>query len=238
MSVRRYTSWEHSPEVLPYLGEYRFYRDEGKGGTLVIVGDDGAPHYLVNPLEVPDRDYGRDELFSFQFGSSGTTFLLVWARSFEDGLEEAGGWLADHAPGHLTDLKEEYEDALKEAKEELGEDADEDDLNTRAQEIAETDMTYTDSGGYIPSWEWWGSEAQDGIRAAAEYASRALYAAKYLSFDLRLEDGTVFELSSEALLEMFSEVDLALTVGDVEALTKLEPEQMLHLKAFSIERVS
>jgi len=225
--------------------EFWFYRDPEKKDTLVVTDAEGADHYFVNPLEVPmGRKYTgirNEELFAMQFGAHATTRLLVFARSLEDALEEAAGWLADFAPGHLSDLKSEYEDALKEAREELGDGADEEAVQEKAQEIAETDMTYTESG-YLTGHEWWGGEARGTLESASLYAARAVTAAEYHEFNL-IPDGTKPEdgafLSTDELLGMFANDDLGLTSQDVERIASAADGETVDVNGgFRVERVS
>jgi len=225
--------------------KWHFERDPEKNDSVRIVEAEGLSSdwngYFVNPGEYHPR-YGT-ELWEFQFGAYGDTRLLVYSKSLEDALEEAAGWLAEFAPGHLTDLKEEYENALKEAREELGEDADEEELTEKAQEIAETDMTHTESG-YLTSWEWHAGEVRDpGLRQAAEYCASALHAASQNQYDLIMrkpvgsEDAEPFEMSEEEMLELFGDAKLGLTSTQVEQIVALKEDQQVSLESFRIRRV-
>lgn len=102
--------------------------------------------------------------YIFHFGAYGDLHLLVWGNHLEDALETAAGWLADFAPGHLTDLSEEYAAELISVREETGcKCSQEDPCDTcreAAQEAAEADMTYTESG-WLTSWEWGFTEDPD-----------------------------------------------------------------------------
>ena len=245
--TRRFTQWEweSGPEVLPRYGsgdaEYWFYRDPKKGDSVVLLGDDGSPYYLMNPLEVPSgsaeqvaRRYGGiryERLWVFQFGATGPTNLLVWARSLEEGLEEAAGWLRDFMPGHFMD--DEYmKELYAEAREELGGDADEGEV----AEHAEADLTYTESG-YLASHEWWGSEAEGELEAAGTYASRSLYAAEYHDYDLIDSDAPEgVALTREELREMFADRGLGLTASDVIAIAELPEDGRQTLGQFTLER--
>lgn len=165
--------------------KYRFVEDPEKKDSLVIFeeGDWSGDYYLVNPLDYPRGRYPmKTELFHMWFGQIGSIHLLVWAKHFEEAFEEAAGWLEDMGlKGYFVDdehLKELYEEALKEILEESGkEEADEEDEQA-AQEQAEVDLTYTESG-YVPSDEWGGQEAYNGLYAAALYASAILYEEQY-----------------------------------------------------------
>lgn len=102
----------------------------------------------VNLANAPiDGDGG--ECFVFAFGAYHSTLVAAWGRGVADCLEEAAGWLADNAPGFLSDLVEEYNEAFLDAhsKGATWEQADE-----HARETSETDMTYTESGWL--TWEW------------------------------------------------------------------------------------
>lgn len=99
-----------------------------------------------------------DECFRFYFGAYGETKLDVFADHLEDALEIAFEWLDDNAPGHLVQLgKAEW----KEAAEELGLDpeSDDDEIQDRIREHAETDLTVCGhtqlkNGHAILSFEW------------------------------------------------------------------------------------
>lgn len=99
--------------------------------------------------------------YLFAFGACGPTYVLAYAYSLEDALEEAASWLADNAPGHIIKAWDEEHTALvREACEDAGlaypppEGADlEADGYFAAQEDAEADLTYTEAG-YLTSYEW------------------------------------------------------------------------------------
>jgi hypothetical protein len=123
---------------------------------------------IVNPSGFrPDYRGHPETLYNFQFGAYGTTWLLVWddTGGFEGALEEAAGWLADNAPGHIMEEGSEgMQDLYKEAAEEQGlpwpppEGTDwGSDEWSRVYEDATADLTYTESG-YLTSYEWWGGE--------------------------------------------------------------------------------
>lgn len=120
---------------------------------FVVLEEEGSndPGFiLVNPHDYPQgraSTMRKSELFALQFGAYGWTKLLVWARSAEDALEEASGWLAQYAPGifvgqdELKRLEAEFRQAAPGADDE------------EVMEGAYADLTYTEDG-YIPSWEW------------------------------------------------------------------------------------
>lgn len=248
--VRALPSWSGDD------AEYGFYRDSEKKDTLVVADTTDESYlgmssveqyYFVNPLEYypKKRKYYNspgNELYALSFGAYGWTRLLVYASSLEDALEEAAGWLADFAPGHLSDLSEEYKDALKEATEELGEDADEEELQAKAQEIAETDMTYTESG-WLTSHEWNGGEVNGPLEAAAAYAAGALVAAQNNNYDmtaaLPLGKGNAdpVELEEADILKMYADEKLGLTMQDVERITSADEGETVDFGGFRLERV-
>jgi hypothetical protein len=82
------------------------------------------------------------------FGAYGSTKVLAWG-SLEDALEDAARVLHE---GHFSDLSEEYEYALAELVK-GGADPTDESVMQKAQETAETDMTYTERG-YLASGEW------------------------------------------------------------------------------------
>ena len=134
---------------------------------------------IINPSGFMAGGWGAQfsqrytNLYLFQFGAVGTTWLLVWdddAGGFEGSLEEAASWLAEHAPGHITDESELWE-LMREAAEEKGlslpKDPKKSDVDwnespwTEVSENATADMTYTESG-YLTSYEWSGSDVDFG----------------------------------------------------------------------------
>lgn len=171
--TRRPTKYDDDVPVFPGINGVEFYvEDHSTEGRLVedgivLVDDDGIVGELVNPYDKPGK-YGREQLFRFGFGTVGTTFLLVWARGVESGLEIAAGWLETNAPGHLmVHSSEELKQLYDEAREELGEDADEEEIDQQAT----ADLTYTESG-YLTSYEWTVDDVTDKkLVEAAVYAS-------------------------------------------------------------------
>lgn len=115
----------------------------------------GRSVVLVNPGE---RDW-KLHRYVLAFGTCAPTYLMVWARSLEDGLEEAAEWLAEHAPGHIMEeYGEEHLALIREAAEELGVEfeklSDLDDARRwEVQDAAEADLTRTESG-FLTSHEW------------------------------------------------------------------------------------
>jgi hypothetical protein len=114
---------------------------------------------VLNPQDRED-----ETAWLFSFGVYGWTRILWYGNSLEDGLEECAAWLAEHAPGHImTHDDPELARLYREAGEELGMHWDalntpwgwehENDKLSRITELAEADLTYTESG-YLTSYEW------------------------------------------------------------------------------------
>lgn len=127
---------------------------------------------VLNEVDaIPPGRWGYPpKLWLFQFGTVGTTNVAVWDGGhlhLEGALEEAAGWLAENAPGHITS-EEEMAELYKEAADDLGVPwppkgrIDWDDKNTqKVTEQAEADMTYTESG-WLTSYEWYVNELEPG----------------------------------------------------------------------------
>jgi len=97
---------------------------------------------IVNPN---DSDWTKHR-YILWFGACGATYLMVWANSLDDALDEAIDWCVEHAPGLLCDdqVNEAYNAALEEGKSE-----------EEAMEIAEMDVTTGGNyGNHVLSWEW------------------------------------------------------------------------------------
>ena len=114
---------------------------------------------LVNPGEREFMYSGRGEQGAYlvTLGAYGCTRLLIWARSFDDAIEEAAEWCADHAPGLLADeaVEEAYRERLAEliADDPTYHSADNDETIERAHEEATQDTIAYDHGHYFHSWE-------------------------------------------------------------------------------------
>lgn len=144
---------------------------------FIVIEEEGSSEpgfILVNPLDYPqyrgDLSHRgdamrRSELFALQFGAYRWTKLLVWARSAETALEEASGWLADHAPGIFVDQEELRRFEAEYRKE--NPDADDDDVMNEAY----ADLTYTEAG-YIDEW------TINDVRPGTEMFEEALEASK------------------------------------------------------------
>lgn len=127
---------------------------------------------IANACEV--ESYAPDGgLYRMWFGETGTTFVYVWADSFESAFEESVEWIDDNAPGHLINLNES--DLRAAAKDEgIAWQTDWPDWDDRkfqkVVEAAETDLTSIGHttlkhGQYVASWEWGG----DDITSPEEY---------------------------------------------------------------------
>lgn len=142
---------------------------------------------VVNPNDA----HWYTRLYCLWFGAVGTTKVYVWARSFEDALEEAAGYLADQGwRGYFTEP--DYRDAARDEyaeREGVGWEAGDHPTSRYARVRAaypdESDpfAPYRDDideeewgeavrgraeadltyteSGYIASWEWGGVECHD-----------------------------------------------------------------------------
>lgn len=145
------------------VSSYDIERAKKSGSPFVMAIDDKGYHesevFISNPLEV---EGGRNDVKVFWFSNGignapGVMRVAVLNKSVEDGLEESAAWIADHAPGYITKhddpyLTELYDEALKELVD-AGEDPEDEQTQSQAQQDATEDMTYTESG-YLNSWEW------------------------------------------------------------------------------------
>lgn len=110
----------------------------------------------INVANPHERSFERQS-YLFCFGAYGSTYVLAYG-GLEDALESAAEWLADNAPGHIIGHGSDHaKDLWREACAEVGIDPDDsdadDDLKCKAFEIAESDLTHTESG-YLTSHEW------------------------------------------------------------------------------------
>ena len=142
------------PEALDQLNNYR------KLHCLPLVPK--VLPALAEPYEWSDKvsawlDDGSTNQPSFimSFGAYGSTLIVVMNASAEGAIEAAAGWLADNAPGELT--QPEYELDEDGNCDECGQNP----MNDQCEHIsdAEADLTYTESGWLI-SWEWSMSEVE------------------------------------------------------------------------------
>jgi hypothetical protein len=101
--------------------------------------------------------FDREFKYLFTFGAYGCVHVLVIGEpGVCEALEEAAGWLAEHAPGHLIKFgSEEHTALLREACEDKGAEWDslDDEDRWEVNDAACVDLTYTESG-YLPSHEW------------------------------------------------------------------------------------
>jgi len=140
-----------------------------RGGLVfpaVMLNPEDEDYYYSSP-------YREAGLYEIQSGAIGTLHVFMWASSFEDALERAAEYFAEHAPGHLT------APAYDEAAEELGapEDWADEEWQEQVREAAEADLTYTESG-WLVSYEWCGDGPITGadldtIKAAIAAAREA-----------------------------------------------------------------
>lgn len=139
-----------------------------------------ANGYDEIPVVNPDDYRYYDSLYVIWMGAYGEIKVYVWARCFEDALEEAAEYAGKHKRGVFTDP--DYRDAVRDYyRAETGADYDaaravypdgctiepwpdypydDDTFQEEVSTRAETDMTYTESG-WIASWEWGGAEITD-----------------------------------------------------------------------------
>lgn len=143
-----------------------------------VYGRD-VKYFVANSLEGPSREdtsYRGIRLWEFQFGSVGTTHVLVWTgkhsamrgTDIDSALEEAAGALDTWGlKGHFVDdseVKELIEEALEEDPE-LSDD--------EAYEAATADLTYTESG-YLTSYEWTAHEVDSDSPLFERAAKKAM----------------------------------------------------------------
>lgn len=114
--------------------------------------NDPASGLSCGPVKVnytEDRLWAHKGAWIFSFGAYDATHVLAYG-ALDDALESAAAWLAEHAPGHLTEP--DYGNARNEI---LGESGIGDDMLSEEAiaEHAEADLTYTESG-WLLSHEW------------------------------------------------------------------------------------
>lgn len=161
-----------------YVSEYDI--EKAKKGTPFVLADpdryNGPTVFIANPLNVESEN----TVYVFQFGAYGDTWVAVLNENFDDALDIATEWLAEYAPGLLVsdeEMKSAYDEALKELVE-GGADPDDEQTQQKAQEQAETDLTYTESG-YLRSWEWHGGEADNDLAQRIVNKSSNIYRKEY-----------------------------------------------------------
>lgn len=108
---------------------------------------------IVNPMsKIWRTSHYRARPFILWFGECHPTYLLAYATSLEDALEECADWIAENAPGLFCDevVHEEYDRCRAEGMEEEA-----------AWEEATVDTTSVCSGTHhLTSYEW-GIAAED-----------------------------------------------------------------------------
>lgn len=134
------------------------------GEPTVVKDASGTTWEIANPT---DHDW-TSGLFALTFGAVGTTYVLAWANSADDALEEAADYLEEAGKSGYFVPEDVMRQHYEEAKAELGEGAEEDAVHQKAEE----DLTYTEAG-YIPSHEWWVNEASPELVKLAKAASAA-----------------------------------------------------------------
>lgn len=102
----------------------------------------------------PDAYEHPNAAYLLHFGSIGTAYLLAYAGSFSDALDECVDWIADNAPHLLANEQVEQEFYHGVA---MGlSDSD-------AHEYATQDTTCAGNrGDYLHSWEWGISQTSEG----------------------------------------------------------------------------
>lgn len=141
---------------------YAFANPRDKKGLYVKDSHDKKV-YIANP----DNWAYAKNIWLFQFGAYGSTWVAVWEPHLEDALEIVAEWLADNEPGHLTTEKELWADKglIADAMKDLGHTGKFDDLDDedkwKVQDAMTVDMTYTESG-YLTSYEWHVNELHSG----------------------------------------------------------------------------
>jgi hypothetical protein len=106
---------------------------------------------IANPS---GKDYGKPWVLAF--GAYGDTYVLAYADSLEDALDECVDWIESNAPGLLADesVHEEYRRILAE-RVAAGADPNDERVIESVQTEAEIDTTVAGNAGhYLHSWEW------------------------------------------------------------------------------------
>lgn len=128
---------------------------------------------VADATDIPDE---CSPLFLFSFGAYGWTKVYAFAnagRGIESALENAAGWLADNAPGHLSEP--DYSEAAEDLGYTMQDGEDSEEVMAEISVAAEQDMTYTESG-WLNSAEWLVDEVFD---TAVHAACRARFDAAY-----------------------------------------------------------
>lgn len=154
------------------------HREDVEETFLVIEEDTG--HYkpttwiVVNPLDYPRGKHGSyRSLYAYRIGAYGSSCFLVWGNSYENTIEELGGFCEQFMPGLLTS-EEDVGKLMAEAREDEGDMDDE-----QAYEKATADLMYTEAG-YFTSYEVHVDELVDGpLYKATEEACHEEYVAEY-----------------------------------------------------------
>lgn len=164
---------------------------------------------IANPDEAA-RDEG---LLLFQFGAVGATNLYVWSGSVEDGLETAGDWLRENAPGHIVQLTEQdYREAAEDVEVEWQSSwPDWEDRNwEKIAEHAEADLTQLDAGDYLLSYEWWVNDITDPDETEEIYKESHRIQSEQLA-----AEETVADVSQPKALTVLDDARLTLATNDL-----------------------
>lgn len=124
-------------------------RGSGREAETQHIAQDDTPTPVANPEAAVDNYGDPQRLFRFTFGAYGEDKVLVWGDSFETALDVAVAWLGDvdrHNAVFVTD--EELQELYQEAQQELGPEADPDDI----QDAATVDLTYADDRWIDYNW--------------------------------------------------------------------------------------
>ena len=123
--------------------------------NTVSVKINGISYTVINPANYEwSYDWYRafggwsdTNVYAWSLGAVGGTHLISIGSSYEEGIEEIAEWCAENAPGHLIDFSEMAE-LEKEAREELGPNAEQ----WEVDDLAQADLVYTEAG-YMTSYE-------------------------------------------------------------------------------------
>jgi len=143
---------------------------EKRAGLFEVKLDNGISAYVVNPEQWDDAFGGlggSDSILWFLGSGYVSLNLITFGGGWDDGSEMLGEYLKEHFPGELIS-DEEMAELQKEARDELGPDASDEEV----WEQAEADLMYTESG-WLTSSEVNGREIEGDELADVLEASRA-----------------------------------------------------------------
>lgn len=104
---------------------------------------------IANCADMYERGFKTEHtnnLYYVTFGAYGEEQVFVWADSAGKAIDEATAWLSENHPEEIV-TDRELQELYREAREELGPDASEEEV----MEHAEADLYFTDSG-FILDW--------------------------------------------------------------------------------------